>query len=495
MTDENARTSDSGQAVRIRGIYATALTELVTDAGYDVVQASPPIRERFEATFPDAPADVAIETTADRQGIGITGQPDAVASVAELVGDLERDTFTWTDRTPRSSVFDGVVDRTTGGGAIVDLGEGGEGYLPFDAVDAYVDDGDVLRVQVTNPTPPWDRDRPELDGTLHVPGGIVTLVADESRLVVDAPAEELARTTEILSTDVPEGWGVRWERRAIDVGFDELDAALNRAVERATVLDEELEDVSTSDETAPRALATPEVTTWCWFGRESRFALDEVRRRVTTTMVGHHRIKAADEQASAAVDFVESIAAGKSDGERGSDVRDGAGEEDGEVFPVRAVLDHFGPAVGDRVAIRHGKPDGSALVLGRGTVVERSDDGTIAVRRELTGGGTYDALDVDIEDGDVALTTFVEGRWWYPTVYRDASGERKGTYVNVGTPIELFPGAVRYVDLYVDVVSHADRTVERVDDDELDDAVAAGLVPSALAKTARRVAASIERAF
>ena len=482
MTDEDAGTSDPGTAVRIRGIYTTALTELLTDAGYDVVQASPPIRDRFDATFPDTPADVTVETTADRQGVGITGQADAVAGVAEIVGDLERDTFTWTDRTPRSSVFDGVVDRTTGGGAIVDLGESGEGYLPFDAVDAYVDDGDVRRVQVTSPTPPWNRDRPELAGTLHVPGGIATLVADESRLVVDAPAEELARTTEILSTTVPGDWGVRWERRAVDAGFDVLDAALERAVDRATALEAALPDPPPSDETAPRALATPEATMWCWFGRESRFALDEVRRRVTTTMVGHHRIKAADERASAAVDFVESIQ------------DDGALAADGE-FPVQTVMDHFGPAEGDRVSIGHGKPNGPLLVLGRGTVVERSADGTITVRRELTGGGTYDALDVDIEDGDVAITTFVEGRWWYPTVYRDESGERKGTYVNVGTPIELFPGAVRYVDLYVDVIKHGDGTVERVDDDELDDAVADGLVSSSLADTARTVAGSIEQAL
>jgi len=47
----------------------------------------------------------------------------------------------------------------------------------------------------------------------------------------------------------------------------------------------------------------------------------------------------------------------------------------------------------------------------------------------------------------------------------------------------------------VDVVEHADGTVERVDDDELDAAVDAGHVPEPLADRARTVAKSVERAL
>ena len=95
----------------------------------------------------------------------------------------------------------------------------------------------------------------------------------------------------------------------------------------------------------------------------------------------------------------------------------------------------------------------------------------------------------------VAVTKFTEGKWWYPTVYRGADGEKRGTYVNVCTPVEVFPDAVRYVDLHVDVVAHADGAVERVDDDELDEAVAAGQVPSELAERAREVAGAVANAL
>ena len=54
---------------------------------------------------------------------------------------------------------------------------------------------------------------------------------------------------------------------------------------------------------------------------------------------------------------------------------------------------------------------------------------------------------------------------------------------------------MRYVDLHVDVVKHADGTVERVDDDELDAAVEAGHVPEKLAEKARAVAGAVENAL
>jgi predicted RNA-binding protein associated with RNAse of E/G family len=61
--------------------------------------------------------------------------------------------------------------------------------------------------------------------------------------------------------------------------------------------------------------------------------------------------------------------------------------------------------------------------------------------------------------------------------------------------VEVFPREVRYVDLHVDVVKHADGTVERVDDDELDEAIDAGEVPESLAEKARSVATALESAL
>ncbi|WP_134669611.1 DUF402 domain-containing protein [Halorussus marinus] len=465
--------------VRIRGIYATALTERLRD-GFDVVQASPPIRDRFDAAFPAEPADADVETTDDRQGVGVVGDPETVAAIADSISD-GRDAFRWDDPAPRGAVFDGEVTDALGGGAVVDLGER-EGYLPYGNVDRRVDEGDRVRVQVHEPVPPWADHRPGLGTTIRTFGGVASLSRDVDSVVAagdEATRTELARTTEMLPTDPPDEWGVRWEHAAADADLDAMDAALAAALERAEALDDALAGASDPESGAVGRLGAPAATEWTWFGRESRFDLDADRRAVATTMPGHHRVKAARESASAAVDFVEDIG--------------GVGGE----FPTGATLRQFGPAEGDRVKIRHGKPDGRCFSLGTGEVTDCTpDEGKVTVRRELSGAsGVYDALGTPRDPGDVAITKFREGRWWYPTAYRSADGDSKGTYVNVCTPVELFPGAARYVDLHVDVVRQPDGEVRRVDDDELDDAVADGDVSEALAGKARSVAASVESAL
>ncbi|SEW11663.1 DUF402 domain-containing protein [Halobacterium jilantaiense] len=464
-------------SVRVRGIYATALTRAFREAGFDVVAASPPIRERFDAAFDAAEPDADVWMTDDRQGVGVAGPDDHVDELRGVLADLGRDAFVWTDPVPRGAVFDGVVDRTVGGGAILDLGDDREAYLPFGNTDEHVDDGDRLRVGIREPAAPWSDDRAVAAADVSVSGALASLDRGVDALVSGAAAdrEQLARTAELLDPDVPENWGVYWNYDATDADMDALGDTLDALADRAQAVEDALADAD--DDSEPGLVAAPESTLWAWFGRESRSALDDQRRAVTDTMPGHHRVKAGSEAASGAVDFAESL---------GVDLDD---------LPFGVVTDQFGPTEGDSVALHHGKPDGSMFSLGRGEVTDRDvETGRVTVERQMSGGGTYDALGVDREAGDTATTRFTEGNWWYPTVYRGEDGERKGTYLNVCTPVEVFPDTVRYVDLHVDVVKHADGTVEVVDEAELQDCVDDGLVSDALAEQALSVARRVKSA-
>ncbi|WP_336000972.1 DUF402 domain-containing protein [Halorientalis halophila] len=470
--------------VRVRGIYSTALTAaFAAREDLSVVQASGAIADRFDADFPSRHADGRVETTEDRQGVGLVGTPDLVDAVEPILADAGRDALVWTDPAPRDAVFDGRVTETLGGGAVVDLGPA-EGYLPYDNVDDRVEEGDRLRVQVREPAAPWLSDRAVLDTELRVPGALAELVRGGASTRGGGAAD----VVDLIASDPRDGWGVRWGYAADDAPFDALDDALAARNDRAAALDDALADAPDPGEGAPEKRWAGTPTRWVWFGRESRFALDERRREVVPTMAGHHRIKAGDDRASAAVDFAEAVCGPGS-------ATEGAGERSDADFPFEVVTRQFGPRKGDRVEIGHGKPDGRYISLGRGEVAEYDPDGTVTVSRELSPGGTLDALGEPIEAGDVAVTKFKEGRWWYATVYRDVEDRRKGTYVNVCTPVEVFPDTVRYVDLHVDVVKHGDGRVERVDDDELDAAEAEGDVPAELAEKARSVAGAVENAL
>ena len=487
--------------VRVRGIYATALTSRLLAADHEVVDPSEPIRRRFDAEFGSGPHEVAIESAEDRGGVGIIGDSDGVETVANLLGEVAIDALGHDDPTPRGAVFDAAVTDTVRGGAVVDL-DGQEGYLPFSDTDDRIEEGDELRVQVYEPAAPWGDDRPLVGTELRAYAGPATLRKGKEGTTVDGrggpAARELAGLTELVDVDVPEGWGIAWDRAAVNAEMADLRSSLTRAAERAELLadlDEEVEP--------PRRLAAPEATAWCWFGREARFALDADRREVTTTMPGHHRVKVSGDRAGDAVDFAEALAADRAgsfgegwDAGEGDDGEGDDGEPADAEFPFEAVTSKFGPGADDEVRIEHGKPDGRLFSLGRGRVSTLDvADREITVRRTMSSRGTYDALGTEREPGDVAITRLREGRWWYPTVYRGEDGDSKGTYVNICTPLEIFPDAVRYVDLHVDVIKHPDGTVERVDDDELDAAVEAGDVSDELAEKAREVARTIEDAF
>jgi hypothetical protein len=520
---------------RVRGIYATALTRLLRERGIEVVQPSAAIAARFgfdaaadgDEADPEG-YDAAVSTTDDRLGIGLSGDGEAVATLREILSDLAIDTFAYADDTSREAVVEGVVTGTRGGGARVDLGSRG-GYLSAHAIDGEVEEGECCRVQVVEPAPPWRDERPRLDTGVRLDGGGLLELRREggSDAGTDGGSDPDSdsgsasksshpdrRTTigtgdviDLLPTDVPSGWRARLTERGDEASFDALDAALADVATRAADLDralaadaEEATDTEGTADTertagpatdAPRELWTGRETTWIRLGRRSRFALDEHRRAVTATMAGHHRIKAGTDSASAAVDFAESACGAAVEP---ADMDDGSDEDDLD-FPLGVTTRQFGPREGERVAIAHGKPDGREIVLGRGEVSTIDPDGTLVLRREMSSRGVYDGIGTDRRAGDVAITRFKEGRWWYQTRYRSADGEPRGTYVNVCAPVELFPDAVRYVDLYVDVVKRPDGTVERVDDDELDAAVAEGLVSDPLTSKARSVAAAIEAAL
>mgnify|MGYP005850199135 CR=1 FL=1 len=470
--------------VRIRGIYTTALTELCLSNDWRVVDASGPIKRRFETAFETAAPDVTVETTDDRQGVGIAGNPEAVDEVTDRIAAVGIDAFRWDDPAPAGAVFDGRVTDTLGSGAVVDGGDC-EGYLPFRAVDGRLDSGDMVRVQLREPVAPWSDDRRLLGTAIELSGSLVSLQPGDGKPTVDSRDESAAREllgmVDLLGVEAPDGWRLRWQHAATEASMDSLKTALERSREQAADLSAALGgDCAGGIDAAgdsPTQLAAPTAGAWIWFGRDSRFELDEIRREITTTMTGHHRIKAGSADASAGVDFVEALC-----------------ELADAEFPFETVADVFGPHEDDAVEIGHGKPAGHYISLGSGTVTDRDED-SITVRRELSGGGTYDGLGVSRESGDTATTTFREGRWWYPTVYRDSEGSVKGTYINVCTPVECFPETVRYVDLHVDVLKHADGTIERVDDDELDTAVEAGLLNESLAEKARSVASALENAI
>ena len=196
----------------------------------------------------------------------------------------------------------------------------------------------------------------------------------------------------------------------------------------------------------------------------SKEALDGIRRSVVSTIDGHHFYKACGGKISSSLDMAERLLQATS-----------SHEEVMRLF--RQATDAEYPDEGSVVEIDHVKLDGRVLQLGK-ALIEDFDHTSSLMRlsRIFETKGIYDGLAIRRAPGDRAVTTAQLGEWHLVTRYFSREGRYKGAYINLNTPIELYPHGIRYVDLEVDVCAWPDGKVKRLDEDKLEKAVAEGVI-------------------
>jgi hypothetical protein len=205
----------------------------------------------------------------------------------------------------------------------------------------------------------------------------------------------------------------------------------------------------------------------------SKEKLDDIRRSVTETMDRHHYYKVCGGNFSVAVDMAERLL------EKG-----GPTEEVERLF--RQTVGASFPTVGSMIDVEHVKLDGRVLHLGEALIEALSKDSVIEFSRIVKGEGTYDGLGTRREPGDRAVTEAKIGRWHYETRYFSKDGHHKGTYINLNTPVELYPYGIRYVDLEVDVCVWPSGRVGKVDEEKLESAAVEGVVTKRLVEMVKK---------
>ena len=143
-------------------------------------------------------------------------------------------------------------------------------------------------------------------------------------------------------------------------------------------------------------------------------------------------------------------------------------------------------APGALVRVQHNKPWKRSVTM-TGAVLAW-DGETLVLERSFSAGGRYDSLNVPKLAGDWGTIEVVQGSWVLRRSYHRVDGSLVGELYNVQTPAEIEPGAVRYVDLEVDVLRMPDGRIEVVDEDDLAAAVRLRGITPETAETARTIA-------
>ena len=202
------------------------------------------------------------------------------------------------------------------------------------------------------------------------------------------------------------------------------------------------------------------------FPAESKKTLDSLRNMVVPTMEGHHKFKVISPHD---VDDAE--------GKIGSSPQ----ARDELAYELKNKLIYKQYAPGTFLQIEHVKPNGHLISLREGEILGYHN-GKVFLKRKFHGSGSfYDGFEVPKEEGDYGITEAQEDLWSLRHSYFGSDGQLKGELYNINTPVEFYPGKIRYVDLEVDVVKPVGQGPRIIDKDKLTEAVEEGHLNERLA--------------
>ncbi len=437
-------------SVRIRGIYSTALTKILSEGGYGICQVSNLIQDRLQIESLDTPPDIDIRHTYNRQGISVVATRDVLNTFLE---DMKQD-FSDIFVVPSGIDLYGVYKGKNLGRGDVDLG-GFSGYL-----DERTSERDVL-VQVSE-----IKDMPILTSKISFSGNYAILIPQEGVKIskkVENPDERRKLYQMANQLQISPGYGLLWRTAAVGCAENVLEEEVTRLVEEMHRINMEFPSAQIG------LLREGKKHVEILFGGESKKRLDFIRNNVLPTAHSHHKLKASGRESSLVVDVFEQIL---------------------PKYPIEEKLDELMWRInpwreGDSVLIEHVKPTGEKLHLGK-AVVQEFDYPYVAMERRMHNYGVYDGLGVKKEKGDAVVTEMKEGEWVFVHTYYSQNGEFKGRYYNIATPVEFYPYKVRYMDLEVDVVELEEKRI--VDVEKLEQRVKQGAISEKLKEIALGVA-------
>jgi len=456
--------------VKIRGIYSTALSKVLLDNEFMVTQCSEVIRERLLVEENNETPNVKIKDLKNKRGILVFGEHDHMLKIIDFLRTILPECIFIECKAEVNGVYKGIVEKVNKNFSVINLGEF-RGVLFRENLN----EGEEILVQVT---------RPDLRGKDAVVTDYITFAG---KYVVLTPNTGIKISRKIKDFKVKEtlfmigqtlnlkDWGIIWRTAA--AGKDTL-----TLIEEAGKLKEKAEKIMKNAKTksAPVKVLDGIKVAYVVMSKFSKVTLDRIRGEVTFTVPFHHYYKSIGPEISGAVDLAETL------------ISNNIGDKDKILKELEKYVKSKLPRIGDKVEIRHIKPDGKVYRLSPGVLTEADDSSGKYVLRRNFNRGIYDGLNIPIEFGDYGLMEVHMDKWYTKTSYFSKEGKLKGTYYNIITPPEFYPRKLVYIDLEIDVVAWPDGKVEIIDLDRLEDASKKGYITDKLKEKALEVAEEIK---
>jgi len=457
--------------VRVRGIYATALSHVLFDRGFMLADVSDVLRDRLRQPVVEGPAEVTVKSVDDdADTLLIIGSPwDYGREIEEAVVDELRYVSV---RRGKLGLYT-VVDALSLGDCRALLPGGVEGLIQGECPPR----GEFIRGYVVKES--LTRGDPVvIRGGVALVGLYTTVYTPGDGFSFSEHVREDSRRLELLESVKSEvdvsRVHVRFRSNSKYGEPSEVASEAKSLAEMAIRLAGE------PLQREPRVLARGEYISLIYITSPAKSLLDSIRSKIHPTIEYHHSLKAGGFEESSLVDFSEeSLRLGYATSRIGL-----------------AIISYIASNLkGRRIAIDHRIPDGRRVSLGPFTVDSYNigDSVRIVLTRTFRTPGTLDGLNIEKKPGDYSKTVIDTGEWHTVHEYYSREGKLLGVYININTPAEIGFKSIRYLDLYVDVVKKPGEEPEVKDVEELERALQENLVTKDLYEKAVEEAKKIAR--
>jgi hypothetical protein len=442
--------------IKIRGIYSTALTKILSDGGYDIALPLEEINHRMDLEN-NSKASTLIYDKEDMDGVILHGKEseEIIEALRKELGDFI------TKKVETGDIYRGIIKKVDMDSKeiLVDIGKEKNGILSLREYWGFLREGQPILVQ----TKGKNRDHYLLSCHLRFFGENLVLIkggfTKPSKHIKDK--EEMRRLMDLSKDAKLNGWGILWKSLA----EGKTNEVLKAEIDDLTKEEQNIKEVFEKGE-KPEMLKEGFSIYFLDFPKDVKEKLDDIRNQLLPTVKGHHFLKAGGLTMLA-------------------ELADRMVEEEGHKKVGKCVEDIFRNNMnkGNFYKIIHKKSGGDNIVM-FGRIEEVGDE--MKIYRRLRYRGELDGLDTRISDGDYAITTIKQGSVFVKHEYFKKNNEPIGKYFSVNTPMEIYPKIARYMDLEVDVVEK-DGKREIIDREKLEKSN----IPEGLKKMALKTAEMI----
>ncbi|MHC1591240.1 MAG: DUF402 domain-containing protein [Candidatus Helarchaeales archaeon] len=466
--------SESKYSVKIRGIYATFLTKLLSEY-FNITKATDTIKSRIELPYLESEPDLTITNSREIQKIHVSGKTEAIDYFKQVIREKIPDTIICTSQSGENSIYKGIVIKTNPerNFSIANFGSF-KGIIENEIIRP----GKTILARVEYPD--FGRKKAIVTTNVTIPGLYAVLLYRNRNKISQQIRNNYVRKQlyELGNKLQIKDWGILWRTSAEealeeneDILIEEVDRLQEKAIQ-ITKRYNELQGVGIILE--GKTVISAEFPSHC------KPYIDEIRRSIPNliTVNNHHYFKSLNREFSMLVDFSESLAL------KNPSFIDMINDELSEFYKS-----HY-PGKKQLIQIHHVKVDGRTFYLSPGNLINIEND-IMKIKRQILSKkrSTYNGLNILKEPGDYAILTCAFNKWYMRTQYFSARNELKGEYWNINTPIELYfePYRIRYCDLEIDLIRKPNGEIEIIDQEKLDHAREMDYISENLHKKAQDV--------